>query len=122
VFLINVPIALLGLVFAIPLVPNSLDPNAQRPDAFGALLSVAGLGLALWAVIEAPVHGWTSALVLGTGATGLLTLALFVAWEAHSKHPMAADAGPRSLPYVSWVGCDRRASDGRARERGREAA
>ncbi len=88
VFLINVPIALLGLAFAIPLVPNSLDPNAQRPDAFGALLSAAGLGLLLWAVIEAPLHGWTSALVIGAGAAGLLTLAMFVAWEAHIEHPI----------------------------------
>ena len=88
VFLINVPIALLGLALAISVVPNSLDEHAQRPDAPGAALSVAGLGLVLWAVIEAPVHGWTAALVLATGGCGLLTLALFAVWEARSPHPM----------------------------------
>ncbi len=88
VVLINVPIALLGLLFAIRLVPNSFDANAQRPDIGGSILSIVGLGMVLWAVIEAPVHGWTSVIVLATGAAGLLTLAAFVAWEAHSSHPM----------------------------------
>ena len=88
VFLINVPIALLGLALAIPLVPNSLDPNAQRPDPVGSLLSIAGIGLLLWAIIEAPVHGWTSPLVVGVGVGGLVILGAFVAWEARCSHAM----------------------------------
>lgn len=88
VFLINVPIVLVGLVFALPLVPESRNPEAPRPDVIGAPLSIAGLGLVLWALIEAPVHGWSSALVLGVGAGGLAVLAAFVAWELISTHPM----------------------------------
>ena len=61
VFLINVPIALLGVAAGIPFVPNSRNEHAQRLDLVGSLLSIVGLGLLLWAVIEAPVHGWTSA-------------------------------------------------------------
>ncbi len=88
VFLINVPVALLGLLFAIPLVPDSKDPQATRLDAAGALLSITGLGLLLWAIIEAPVHGWSSALVLGAGCGGLALLAGFVMWERASAHPL----------------------------------
>lgn len=88
VFLINVPVALLGLLCAIPLVPDSKDPQAKRLDPGGSLLSIAGLGLLLWAIIEAPVHGWSSALVLGAGAGGLAVLGAFVAWERSSSHPM----------------------------------
>ncbi len=88
IFLINVPIALLGFAFAIPLVPDSRNVDAKRPDFAGSVLSVLGLGLVLWGVIEAPVHGWTSAEVLGTGCGGLGVLAAFVAWEARSSHPM----------------------------------
>ncbi len=88
VFLINVPVALLGLLCAIPLVPNSRDSQAKRLDLIGSLLSIAGLGLLLWAIIEAPVHGWSSALVLGAGAGGLTLLACFFAWERSSSHPM----------------------------------
>jgi Na+/melibiose symporter-like transporter len=52
------------------------------------VLSIAGLGLVLWSIIEAPVHGWSSALVIGTGIAGLAVLAGFAAWERASSHPM----------------------------------
>ncbi len=88
VFLINVPIAAAGFACALPLVPDSRNPSAQRPDVAGSLLSIAGLGLLLYAIIEAPSHGWTSALVLGTGIGALAILSGFVAWERTSTHPM----------------------------------
>ena len=88
VFLINVPIAAAGFVLALALVADSKNPAAERPDLVGSLLSIAGLGLVLWAIIEAPVHGWTSALVLTTGAAGLAILAGFVVWEWRCEHPM----------------------------------
>jgi EmrB/QacA subfamily drug resistance transporter len=88
VFLINVPVALLGVLCAVPLVPDSRNPQAKRLDAGGSLLSITGLGLLLWAIIEAPVHGWSSALVLGAGAGGLAVLAGFLTWERTSSHPM----------------------------------
>ena len=88
IFLINVPIALAGLATGIPLVPNSRNEHAQRLDFAGSLLSVLGLGLVLWAVIEAPVHGWTSAEVLGAGAGGVGALAGFILWESRCSHPM----------------------------------
>jgi EmrB/QacA subfamily drug resistance transporter len=88
VFLINVPIALLAIAAGARFVPNSRNAHAQRVDIVGAVLSVLGLGLVLWAVIEAPVHGWTSTEVLGTGGAGLAALGGFIGWEAHSSHPM----------------------------------
>jgi len=88
VFLINVPIALAGIACALPLVPDSANPAAAAPDLAGALLSIAGLGLVLWSLIEAPVHGWSSPLVIGAGLGGLAVLAVFGAWERACKHPM----------------------------------
>ncbi len=88
VFLINVPVAVAGLLCAVPLVPDSKNPAARRPDLPGALLSVLGLGLLLWAIIEAPSHGWSSGLVLGTGLAGLAVLGAFAAWEFISAAPM----------------------------------
>ncbi len=88
VFLINVPIAAAGLLCAIPLVPDSKNPAARRPDLAGAVLSIAGLGLVLWSIIEAPVYGWSSAIVIGAGIAGLAVLTGFVAWERASSHPM----------------------------------
>ncbi len=88
VFLINVPIAAAGLAFALPLVPDSKNPSVQRPDIAGSLLSITGLGLLIYAIIEAPAHGWTSTLVLATGIGGLAILTGFVFWERASAHPM----------------------------------
>ena len=88
VFLINVPIAAIGVAFAIALVPDSRNLAAARPDLAGAALSVAGLGLLLWSIIEAPLHGWSSGLVISTGLAGLAILAVFALWERLSSHPM----------------------------------
>ena len=88
VFLINVPIAMLGLALAIPLVPDSKNPSAAAPDVTGAFLSVAGLGLLLWSIIEAPVHGWSSGRVIVTGIGGVAALGGFAAWEHSTSHPM----------------------------------
>ncbi len=88
VFLLNVPVAAIGIICAIPLVPNSRNEQAKPADFVGATLSVAGLGLLVWAIIEAPVHGWSSARVLISGGMGLLVLAVFVLWEHRSTHPM----------------------------------
>ncbi len=88
VFLVNVPIIVAGVVGVLVLVPDSKNPNADPPDPIGAALSITGLGLLLWAIIEAPAHGWMSEIVVEVGLASLATLGAFVAWEAHSCHPM----------------------------------
>jgi Major Facilitator Superfamily len=67
-----------------------MDRERAAPQRWAALavLSIAGLGLLLWSIIEAPVRGWSSSLVLAAGASGLAVLAGFTAWERHSTHPM----------------------------------
>ena len=88
VFLVNVPIAVAGFVAALILVPDSKNPEADQPDPTGGLLSIVGLGLLLWAIIEAPTEGWASGEVIGVGLGSLAVLGTFVAWEARSRHPM----------------------------------
>jgi EmrB/QacA subfamily drug resistance transporter len=88
VFLINVPIIAVSLVGSLFLVPDSRNPDAGRPEFIGPVLSAAGLSLLLWSIIEAPVYGWSSALVIGTGLGGVAVLAAFVAWERSSPNPM----------------------------------
>ncbi len=87
VFLVNVPILIAAFAGALVLVPGSKNPAAGL-DPWGAVLSITGLGLLLWAIIEAPARGWTSAEVIGVGLASLVVLGIFVAWEARSHHPM----------------------------------
>lgn len=88
VFLINVPVAAAALVAGRFLLPPSRDPSAPRLDPVGALLSMAGLVAVLWGIIEAPTHGWSSPVVLGTLVAGLTVLIGFVSWELQCDHPM----------------------------------
>jgi EmrB/QacA subfamily drug resistance transporter len=88
VFLVNVPLLIIGALAARRLVPESKNPAAERPDPAGALLSIAGIGLLLWAIIEAPTRGWTSGPVFGAGVGAVVVLAVFGLWEARSGHPM----------------------------------
>ena len=88
IFLVNVPIVIAAFAGAMMLLPDSKNPAADRPDPAGAALSIAGLGLLLWAIIEGPTKGWSSVSVVGVGALSVAALAGFIAWEAHTDHPM----------------------------------
>ncbi len=88
VFLVNVPIAAVGVAAVAWLVPNSRNPASKRPDPLGGILSIAGMGLLLWGIIDAPTRSWTSPLVLGAITSAAVVLAAFVLWERHSSHPM----------------------------------
>ncbi len=88
VFFINVPLTLGVLVAGRFLLPSSKDPDAGRLDPVGALLSIIGLVALLWGIIEAPTDGWASPRVIGSLGVGLVVLALFIAWELTSDHPM----------------------------------
>jgi EmrB/QacA subfamily drug resistance transporter len=88
VFLINVPVVAAGILAGALLVPNSSDPSAPRLDPLGAGLSIAGLCVLLWGIIEAPSTGWGSTRVLAGMAGGIVILAAFLVWELHTEHPM----------------------------------
>ncbi|HEY6531178.1 MAG TPA: MFS transporter [Acidimicrobiales bacterium] len=88
IFLVNVPIVIFGLLAGFFVIPTSKDPHATRLDPLGAVLSIVGLTVLLYAIIEAPSKGWGSAETLGLGAVGVVLLLAFVLWERHTDHPM----------------------------------
>jgi EmrB/QacA subfamily drug resistance transporter len=88
VFLVNVPVVVIGVIAAIWLVPNSRDPYGSRADPVGAALSFVGLGTLLWAIIEASGRGWSSLPIVGALAAALVILGIFVLWERHTDHPL----------------------------------
>jgi MFS transporter, DHA2 family, multidrug resistance protein len=81
VFLLNVPVALLGLVAVLALVPESRASERPGLDAVGVATSVAGLVGVTYGLIEAGMHGWGSSDALRPIATGLAFLAMFLLWE-----------------------------------------
>src|SRR3954466_10540196 len=88
IFLVNLPIVVIGLVAGYFFVPESKDPSEARLDPIGAGLSIAAITSLLWAVIEAPAYGWTDTSILTAFAIGTVLLGAFLAWEVHTPHPM----------------------------------
>ncbi len=81
VFLMNIPVVVIGLVAVATLVPESRA--AQRPglDPVGILASCAGLAVLIYGFIAAGQHGWSSGTAIAAMAAGALILVGFVAWE-----------------------------------------
>jgi DHA2 family multidrug resistance protein-like MFS transporter len=88
VFYVNVPIVVIALIAGLRLLPETRDAQAGRFDPLGALASVAGVGLLVWTVIEAPRHGWTSVTTIAGFAGSAVLLAAFAAWQLRRPDPM----------------------------------
>src|SRR4051794_17411678 len=87
IFWVNVPI---GIAIAI-LAPRVLTESRGRRenlDLAGVALVSTGLFALIFATVRANALGWTSTETLATYALGVLLLAAFVRWEAHSDHAM----------------------------------
>lgn len=88
IFLINVPVALVGLLAVAVLLPESRDPAPDPADLVGGLLSTIGLVAMVYGVIEAPGRGWGSGQVVSGLLLGVVVLTGFVLWERHTRNPM----------------------------------
>ncbi|GGQ59830.1 MFS transporter [Couchioplanes azureus] len=87
VFLINVPVVVAGVVLVRVLVPESRDPRPGRIDVLGVLLSILGLSLLTYGVIEGGEAGFGEPRAWATLTAGVLVLALFVGYERRIPHP-----------------------------------
>ena len=81
VFWINVPVAIGVLAAAALFVPESRASHVGKYDPLGIVLSLVGITVLVWAVIEAPHRGWVSAISVAAYVGGALCLAAFVWWE-----------------------------------------
>jgi EmrB/QacA subfamily drug resistance transporter len=87
VFLINVPIVVAGVILVGVLVPESRDPKPGRIDVAGVLLSIAGLSLLTYGVIEGGEEGFGVPQAWATIGAGLLILVAFVLYERRIDFP-----------------------------------
>ena len=88
VFLVNVPVAIIGVVLAAIVVPSSRNEGLPSLDIPGAVLSAVGLSGVVYALIEGPQQGWGAPRVLVAGAVGLVLLVVFVRRELGIDHPL----------------------------------
>ena len=89
IFWVNVPIIVFTIFLTLHAVEESSDPEADRAiDWTGILLSAAGLGGPVFALIEQPTKGWGDPMVFVPMVAGVILFAAFLVWEARSRHPM----------------------------------
>jgi EmrB/QacA subfamily drug resistance transporter len=88
VFLINIPVALAALVAGRFLVPESKDLTAPKLDLPAAAISMLGLSILIYTIIEAPERGWLDPLTLGGFAAMIVIGAEFAFYELRVQHPM----------------------------------
>lgn len=88
VFLVNLPIVVIAMVLVGWIVPTSRDTTVHRFDPLGIVLSIAGITVLVWAVIEGPKHGWLSIESMIAFGLAVTLLTTFVWWERRSDHPM----------------------------------
>ncbi|MFB4297987.1 MFS transporter [Actinomadura sp. NTSP31] len=91
VFLLNVPIAVVGIVAALLIIPESRGP-AVRPDVVGAVLSTVGMTALVWGVIETARDGWSSGRTIGGFVVAVVMIAAFALWERRCPEPMLPTA------------------------------
>ncbi|MFJ8084808.1 MFS transporter [Streptomyces sp. NPDC096205] len=79
--------ALLALAVAVTTPRTERSPHSNL-DPLGTLLLTAGLVAVLFGIIEGPVHGWTSARILGAFAAGALLVTAFTVHALRSRTPL----------------------------------
>lgn len=87
-FAMNIPVAVIALALGLRLLPESRAAHAGRIDVPGALLSIAGLVVLVYGLIEGAHWGWTDPKTLATIGGGIVVLALFGLWELRTASPM----------------------------------
>lgn len=88
VFLVNVPVVIVGVVAAVLIVPESRDPAAPKIDWPGAVLWTGALVGLLFAIIEGPVRGWTAGAVVAPTGLSIGLLLAFVWRERRASAPL----------------------------------
>jgi EmrB/QacA subfamily drug resistance transporter len=87
IFWLNVPIGVALVPAALAILVESRGPNA-RLDVPGVALASGGLLGVVFGIVRSQALGWTSAMVIGSIAAGVVMLAAFVAWERRASAPM----------------------------------
>ncbi|MDQ1247773.1 MAG: hypothetical protein QG597_2144, partial [Actinomycetota bacterium] len=87
VFLINIPIVAIGLVGIVRVVPETRNPQPQKLDFPGLVMSFLGLVLLVYGIIHASeTRSFGSPGVWVPIVAGIAVIALFLTLEARSDH------------------------------------
>jgi EmrB/QacA subfamily drug resistance transporter len=105
IFLVNVPVGILGTVLAWLLIPRSRHLAQRQPfDWLGLAIFLPATAALLLAVSYGDRDGWGSPFIVGAFAAAVVLLALFVARERRVPGPMIDLGLLRRVPFSAGVG------------------
>jgi EmrB/QacA subfamily drug resistance transporter len=88
IFFVNVPVGALALALAPRFVRESRSDRESTPDVGGAITVTGGLALLVYAVSNAPSHGWSSSWTISRLAIAVALLVAFLVIESRAKDPL----------------------------------
>ena len=89
VFLINLPVGVIGVIASQRILPETFDPNASHKlDWGGVVLSGASIFMLVFALIEGNTVGWLSGEIIGLLVGSAVTFTIFLWWERRQPEPM----------------------------------
>ncbi|WP_327095621.1 MFS transporter [Nocardia vinacea] len=101
VFLINVPMVVLGVLAIAVLVPESRNPDQRPMDLPGVALSILGMVGVTYGFIRLGDKGWGNGLGWGALLGGIAAVAVFIAWQRRASFPLV-DLGLFGSPGFRW--------------------
>ncbi|MEV4236948.1 MFS transporter [Nocardia sp. NPDC050408] len=101
VFLINVPMVVLGAAAVAALVPESRNPDQRPMDLPGIVLSILGMVGVTYGFIRLGDKGWGNGLGWGALLGGVVIVAAFIAWQRRASFPLV-DLGLFGSPGFRW--------------------
>ena len=87
-FALNMVLATLGLIGTLAVLPESKEVATHRLDWIGALLTIVGVGAAVFGIIEGPEKTWGSPITISALGIGIVGIVLFIIWELRQEHPL----------------------------------
>jgi EmrB/QacA subfamily drug resistance transporter len=102
IFLINIPIGVIGVLLALRIVPESKNPTAvESLDLPGVGLISASLFCLTFALVEGQNYGWTSVVILGLFAAAAVAFALLFVRERRVRQPLIDFSLFRSADFAA---------------------
>ncbi len=103
IFLINIPLGMTAIGLTLRFVPESRAPAPRRFDPVGQALVLVLLASLTFGIIEAPVLGWASPVVVVALVLAALALVALALYEPRRAEPLIDLRFFRSAPFSSSI-------------------
>ena len=101
IFMINVPIGVLGIALALRVMPETRDPHAGTDvDWWGMVTLGAAVFCLTFGLVEGNDRGWGSPLIVGLFVAAALLAAAFALTQRYGRHPMLTPALVKNRQFV----------------------